>query len=253
MKWLRLKLEAAGLSRFSVTQTVVFLLAVATLLASWVQLSFGVWGLSFFVFLAVPGVAVESLSLWGKQRSAQLMKLWPQILDTLQSAASSGQGLVDSLEEVSANGPVRVRPTFAELVERIDGGLGFAKCLEWFKSQFGIAQADRLAELLRIVHASGGNGYLSALRNQSTQTRQEIALLGEIESKQGWVLGTAKLAIIAPWIIVATLSARSENVEIYNTSEGITVLLFGLAVSVVAYRMVGILGTLELPGRVFTK
>jgi tight adherence protein B len=253
MKWFRLQLEATGLSRFSPIQSLVFTLALALLVASWVQISFGVLGLSLFSFLAVPGIGLELLKMWGNQRSDHLTKLWPEIIDSLQSAASSGFGIVDSLDEISRSGPLRVREVFSELVQRIDSGLGIDSSLDWFKAQFGIPQADRLAELIRIVQRSGGLGYLEALRNQSLQTRLEIALWGELESKQGWVSGTAKLAIVAPWIIVATLSSRPENVAIYNTNQGVTVLLLGLLVSLVAYRIVGLMGTLARPGRLFTK
>jgi tight adherence protein B len=171
----------------------------------------------------------------------------------LQSASSSGIGIVDSLDEIARTGPNRLRPAFSELVDRIDKGIGTDQSLDWFKSQFGQPQADRLVELIRVVQKSGGVGYLDSLKDQSVRTRAEIALWGEIESKQGWVTGTAKLAIVAPWIIVATLATRAENVAIYNTSEGITVLLFGLLVSLVAYRMVALMGTLNKPRRVFTK
>jgi tight adherence protein B len=171
----------------------------------------------------------------------------------LQSAASSGLGIVDSLEEVARSGPLRIRPVFQELVERIDSGLGMDQCLDWFKSQLGQIQADRFVELIRIVSQSGGVGYLDSLRDQALRTRSEIALWAELDSKQGWVTGTAKLAIIAPWIVVATLAARAENIEIYNTLEGTGVLVIGLLVSLIAYRFVGLLGSLSKPGRVLTK
>lgn len=248
-----MQLEAAGLARFSSFQAVVVSLAVATLLASWVQLSFGVTGLSLFTFIAVPGIGLESLKALATSRSDQLTKLWPEIIDSLQSASSSGFGIVDSLDEVARSGPERLRPVFGQLVQRIDSGLGMESSLDWFKAELGMVQADRLAELIRIVHKSGGVGYLDALRNQSLITRLEIALWGELQSKQGWVTGTAKLAIVAPWIIVGTLSSRPENVAIYNTNQGITILIFGLLVSLVAYRMVTLLGSFNRPGRVFTK
>ena len=90
------------------------------------------------------------------------------------------------------------------------------------------------------------------MREQALRTRSEIALWGELDSKQGWVTGTAKLAIAAPWIIVATLAARSENVEIYSTTEGTGVLVAGLLVSLTAYRLVGLMGSLSKPSRVLT-
>ena len=253
MKWLRHQLEAAGLARFSPIQAVISCLGLAAAVSSWVQLSFGVLGLSLIAFLAVVGIGLETLRLTATARSDQLAKYWPEVIDSLQSASSSGLGIIDALAEIASSGPILLRPVFAELVERIDKGLGTDNCLDWFKSQFGQLQADRLVELIRVATNSGGVGYLDSLREQALRTRSEIALWGELESKQGWVTGTAKLAIIAPWIIVATLSSRPENVAIYNTSEGLTVLVFGLLVSLVAYRMVTLLGALSRPRRVFTK
>lgn len=253
MKWLRQQLEAAGLSRFSSLQAIISLLGASVAISSWVQLSFGVVGLSLFAFLATLGFAIEALRITAATRSEQLSKLWPEVIDSLQTASSSGIGVIDSLDEIARSGPNRLRPAFSELVGRIDRGLGTDSSLDWFKAQFGQPQADRLVELIRVVQNSGGVGYLDSLKNQSVRTRAEIALWGELESKQGWVTGTAKLAIVAPWIIVATLSSQPENVAIYNTSEGIAILVFGLVVSLVAYRMVTFMGALTKPRRVFTK
>ena len=252
MKPLRLALEAAGLPGYSPAQALTAIVAVSALMASWVQLSFEVLGLTIFSVLATAGLSLETLRLRAKQRSDQLARLWPEILDSLHSAASSGSGIIDSLEQVARVGPARIRPVFQELVERIDSGRGFDQSLDWLKSQFGQVQADRFVELIRIVHRAGGVGYIDSLREQALRTRSEIALWGELESKQGWVTGTAKLAIVAPWIIVATLATRPENVAIYNTTEGTAVLVVGLLVSLVAYRLVSLMGSLSKPSRVLT-
>ena len=246
-------LQAAGLAKYSPSQVLTLVISSALLIASWVQLSFEVLGLTLFSALATLGASLEALRVRAKQRSDQLAKLWPEVLDSLQSAASSGFGIVDSLEEVARSGPLRIRPVFQELVERIDSGLGMDPCLDWFKSQLGQIQADRFVELIRIVSQSGGVGHLDSLRDQALRTRSEIALWAELDSKQDWVTGTAKLAIIAPWIVVATLAARAENIEIYNTLEGTGVLVIGLLVSLIAYRFVGLLGSLSKPTRVLTK
>jgi tight adherence protein B len=253
MRSLRLMLEAAGLARYSPAQVLILVISLALLVASWVQLSFEVIGLTIFCALATIGTSLEALRLRAHKRSEQLAKLWPEVLDSLQSASSSGFGIVDSLEAVANNGPLRIRPFFQELVQRIDSGFGMDQSLDWLKSQLGQIQADRFVELIRIVHKSGGVGYLDSLRSQALRTRAEIALWAELDSKQGWVTGTAKLAIAAPWIVVATLAARPENVAIYNTAEGTGVLLIGLLVSLIAFRMVGLLGSLSKPGRVFTQ
>jgi tight adherence protein B len=201
----------------------------------------------------VIGVAVEALNIRAKRRSDSLVKIWPEVIESLQSAATSGLGLIESIDEVAQLGPTQVRRQFSSLVQKLDNGESFDSSLDWLKREFGQLQADRLIELIRVVHSSGGIGYVSSLKDQAQITRSEIATWGELESKQGWVSGTAKLAIIAPWIIVSILSSRVENVAIYNTSEGLSVLLTGLAVSAIAYRLVAVLGHLSKPQRVFTK
>lgn len=253
MRQLKLQLESAGLSRYSPLQFLAASVAAALIVSAWLELSFEVLGLSVFGFLATMGIAFEALSLRAKARSDSLTKLWPEILDLLHSSLASGSGLIDALSDVSIHGPLQVRAIFKELVEQVDRGISLEEGLDGFKSQFGQIQADRLAELIRLVHEAGGGGMLDALRTQSSTTRNEIALFGELESKQGWVTGTAKLAIVAPWIIIATLASRPENVAIYNTATGISILGFGLALSILAYRLVVVLGSLPKPSRVFTK
>jgi tight adherence protein B len=251
MSNLSLQLQAAGLGRYQPWQLIVSATSIALVVASWAQLSFKVFGLSISAAMATVGLIFELVRLRAKSRSDTLSKLWPEVIESLQSAAKSSIGLIDALSEIGQTGPTQIRNYFREFVARIDRGESFDSSLAFLKSDLGQLHADRLIELIRIVHASGGAGYLESLNEQGRITRTEIATWGELESKQGWVTGTAKLALVAPWIIVTFLSSRSENVAIYNTNEGLTILLVGLVVSLIAYRLIGILGNLTRPKRVF--
>jgi tight adherence protein B len=251
MSNLSLQLQAAGLGRHQPWQLIVSATSIALVVGSWAQLSFKVFGLSISAAMATVGLIFELVRLRAKSRSDTLSKLWPEVIESLQSAAKSGIGLIDALSEIGQTGPTQIRNYFREFVARIDRGESFDSSLAFLKSDLGQLHADRLIELIRIVHASGGAGYLESLNEQGRITRTEIATWGELESKQGWVTGTAKLALVAPWIIVTFLSSRSENVAIYNTNEGLTILLVGLVVSLIAYRLIGILGNLTRPKRVF--
>ena len=251
MSNLSLQLQAAGLGRYQPWQLIVSATSIALVVGSWAQLSFKVFGLSISAAMATVGLIFELVRLRAKSRSDTLSKLWPEVIESLQSAAKSGIGLIDALSEIGQTGPTQIRNYFREFVARIDRGESFDSSLAFLKSDLGQLRADRLIELIRIVHASGGAGYLESLNEQGRITRTEIATWGELESKQGWVTGTAKLALVAPWIIVTFLSSRSENVAIYNTNEGLTILLVGLVVSLIAYRLIGILGNLTRPKRVF--
>jgi tight adherence protein B len=253
MNNLSLQLQAAGLGKYQPWQLIVAATSIGLVVGSWAQLSFKVFGLSISVAIATVGMLFELVRLRAKSRSDTMSKLWPEVIESLQSAAKSGIGLIDALSEIGQTGPIQIRSYFREFVARIDRGESFDSSLALLKSDLGQLHADRLIELIRIVHASGGAGYLESLKEQGRITRTEIATWGELESKQGWVSGTAKLALVAPWIIVTFLSSRPENVAIYNTNEGLTILLVGLIVSLVAYRFIGILGNLTRPRRVFLR
>lgn len=251
MKNLGLQLQAAGLGRYQPWHFIVALVSLAALVGSWTQLTFKVLGLSVSIAIAVLGLSFEVVNLRAKSRSDAIAKLWPEVIESLQSAAKSGIGLLESISELGDSGPWQLRKQFASFVQRIDSGQSFDESLSELKKEFGQLNADRLIELIRVVHLSGGAGYLDSLSAQAQIARSEIATWGELESKQGWVTGTAKLALVAPWIIVLFLASRPENVEIYNTKEGLTILLAGLTVSLIAYRLIGVLGNLAKPKRVF--
>jgi tight adherence protein B len=251
LKSLALLLEGAGLGSYQPWHFIVGSLSVAAIVGSWAHLSFQVLGLSVSIAIAVLGLCFEAINLRAKSRSDAIAKLWPEVIESLQSAAKSGMGLIDSISELGESGPWQIRKQFASFVQRIDGGQSFDASLTLLKSELGQLHADRLIELIRLVHLSGGAGYVESLNSQAKITRSDIATWGELESKQGWVTGTAKLALAAPWVVVLFLASRPENVEIYNSNEGLTVLLVGLTISLIAYRLIGVLGNLAKPKRVF--
>jgi tight adherence protein B len=103
-----------------------------------------------------------------------------------------------------------------------------------------------------MVATTGSETLGITLRSQASALRRDLAIAGQLDSKQGWVAGTAKIAVAAPWVIVALLSSRTENASIYNTAEGAAILLLGFVVCVVAYRLVHLLGALPQQPRVFS-
>lgn len=253
MKHLKTQLQGAGFGNTSVLVASLLMLSIAGCFAIWVQLTFSIIGLSICSFLVCLGILFEALSIRAKFRSEAISKLWPEVIDSLVSGASSNLSLLDSMSDLALKGPKSLRPGFQGFVDRVDAGWQFEQALDWLKKQFGQVHADRLLELIRITKFSGGSGYINSLRRQGKITREEIALWSELEAKQGWVQGTAKLAVVAPWLIVAILGSRPENSNFFNSGEGLTLLFLGLAVSGFAYRLIQVLGRIARPVRVFAE
>jgi tight adherence protein B len=71
--------------------------------------------------------------------------------------------------------------------------------------------------------------------------------------KQNWVIASAKLAVLAPWLILLLLSLRRETAATFNTETGLVVLLVGLVASLLAFQLVKFLSALPSPQRVLAK
>jgi tight adherence protein B len=251
VKWLRSSVEGAGLARYGAAAVITFLAGASTFAGLW---AFGVTkviALGVCIGFGAFGFGLEIVNLRAKSRRRELSSLWPEVIDSLQSAASSGIGFTEGFAELAQRGPLPLRKHFAGFTHRIDSGWPIETALDWLKRELGEIHADRLLELLHLVALAGGEGYQESLRNQSRQLREDLNLWGQLESKQGWVGGTAKMAVAAPWIVVAMLSARPETADIYNSPDGSTILAVGFAVSVVAYRFIHLLGALPTAPRVF--
>jgi tight adherence protein B len=64
-------------------------------------------------------------------------------------------------------------------------------------------------------------------------------------------MNAAKLGVAAPWVILLLLASRPEAAAAYNTSAGVALIVGGLAVSVIAYRIMLGLGRMPEERRWF--
>ncbi len=246
--WLRLRFEQAGVAKPIRLQviSVVTLLVVFAL----VQDVFQVWILSLSVCVAALALALEALSLRAKARARQVADEWPSVLESLESAARSGMSLLDSIRDLAESTQLLVSKDFAFACHLCERGLGLDTALAQLKKRFALSICDSTIETLRMVNDSGGAGYLSALRHQSRAIRSSSSISQQIQAKQGWVLGTAKIAVAAPWLIVVLLSGRPENAAAYASVQGSLLLLAGLVASVVAVFLIGKIGKVDQQIRV---
>jgi tight adherence protein B len=215
------------------------------LVFAFVQDVFQVWILSVSVCVALLALAIETLSIKARARARQVSDEWPSVLESFESAAQSGMSLLDSIRDLAESTQLLVSKDFAFAVQLCDLGLGLDAALTQLKQRFGLSICDSTIETLRLVNDSGGAGYLSALRHQSRAIRASSSVSLQIQAKQGWVLGTAKIAVAAPWLIVVLLSGRPENVAAYSSLQGSMLLLAGLAASVVAVYLITQIGKTE--------
>jgi tight adherence protein B len=183
-------------------------------------------------------------------RRVELRDLWPDVVDNLASAVRAGMSLADALEQVSVRGPVPLRPAFAEFAADYRATGRFGDSLDRLKTTLADPVGDRIVESVRLARDVGGSDLGRLLRTLSGFLRDDARTRAELETRQGWTVSAARLALAAPWVVLAMLSMRPETVTAYDSSAGAMVLLVGGAVSIAAYRLMLRIAALPVEQRV---
>ncbi len=172
-----------------------------------------------------------------RQRSVELRELWPDVVDNLASAVRAGMSLPEAVAQLAVRGPDQLRPQFLRFGEdyRVTGRFG--ESLDRLKAALADPVADRIIESLRVAREVGGGDLGRLLRTLSQFLREDARTRAELETRQGWTVNAARLALAAPWVVLALLSIRAETVVAYDTPTGVLVLVVGAAVSFAAYRV----------------
>jgi len=185
-----------------------------------------------------------------RRRRAVMRDLWPDVVDNIGSAVRAGLALPEALSQLTIRGPEELRPAFAAFAEDYRATGRFQECLDRLKERLSDPVADRLIESLRIAREVGGSDLGRLLRTLSTFLREDARTRSELETRQGWTINAAKLAVAAPWVVLAMLSTRPDSLQAYSRPAGVLVLGVGAALSVVAYRIMIRVGRLPEEGRV---
>lgn len=237
--------------RDRLTQAGLHTVTLPTLVAVSVILGVAVAALSFALVPVVAvaatagltGLALPLVVITARARARRRVNrtVWPDLVDHLVSAVRSGLALPDSVATLAATGPQTVREPFVAFERDYRATGDFGLSVDSLKERLADPVADRVLETLRMSREVGGSELTTVLRNLAAYLRQDAAIRAEVEARQSWVLNAARLGVAAPWIILLLLSTRPEAAAAYNAPGGVALILGGLFVSVIAYRiMIGI-------------
>lgn len=170
------------------------------------------------------------------QRAVELREVWPEAVDNLASAVRAGLSLPEALTQLGARGPEQLRSAFRRFGEDYRATGRFAESLDRLKDNLADPVGDRVVEALRLAREVGGTDLGRLLRTLSAFLREDARTRAELQTRQGWTVNAARLALAAPWALLLLLSTQPDAVSAYNTPAGTVVLLAGGGVSLAAYR-----------------
>ena len=225
------------------------LLSAIVGLAIWLVTS--VPGLGIAMGVLSIGLAIEILRLFANRRQQVLDQSWPAVFDLMRSGTQAGLSLDEQFQFLATQGPSSVRLPFTQLAADTERGLPLERSLGRFQAAVGSRNGDYVAIVLSLASELGGRGLVEIWSKAAASIRAELELLGSIRARQSWILASAKLALVAPWLVAGMLLGPAGNREVFAAPMGTLVLLLGLLISSAAYFLTNLLGRLKLPGRLF--
>ena len=205
------------------------------------------WTIAVAFGVLATGLPYLLLSSRARARRTRLREAWPEAVDTLVSGVRAGMSLPEALGALAERGPEAVRAPFAA---DYAATARFGVSLDRLKDRFADPVADRIIEALRLAQEVGGAELGALLRALSRMLREDLRTRGELRARQSWTVNGARVAVCAPWLVLALLSTRPQAAQAYATTTGGLVLLVGALVSAIAYRLMLRLGRLPEEERV---
>jgi tight adherence protein B len=243
-------LTQAGISSVSSAQLLGLQLLAAALAGVLVEVLTGTLAVAgcfaLFSFLG-PIAIVRRLR---QQRQVALRELWPEAIDNLASAVRAGMSLPEGVAGLAEHGPAPLRPAFARFGAGYRASGRFVECLQSLKNELADPVGDRVCETLRVAREVGGTDLGTVLRTLSELLRVDARTRSELETRQGWTVNAARLAVAAPWLVLLLLGSQSSTLRTFDSSGGVLLLAIGGAVCLAAYRVMLRIGRLPEEPRV---
>ncbi|WP_062287982.1 type II secretion system F family protein [Demequina phytophila] len=214
------------------------------------------WSLTGSIAVAVIAGAAggyapfAAVSARARGRRARLRGAWPEAVDTIASGIRAGLALPEALAALGDRGPEPLRPAFAAFAEDYRASGAFGASLDALKARLADPVADRIVEAVRLARDVGGTEVGAVLRSLARFLRDDARVRGELEARQSWTVNGARLAVAAPWLLLALLATRPGGLAAFDTAAGATVLVAGALACVGAYALMRRLGRLPAEERV---
>ncbi|WP_349828111.1 type II secretion system F family protein [Brevibacterium litoralis] len=247
---LRDVLVNAGLPRVTPGRFALLSLGLAVLVTAIVLVVSGSTVIALCFGLLSSGLPLVVVRARAASRRVERRVLWPEAIDHLRSAVRAGLSLPEAVVGLADRGPEGLRPLFAVFAREYRATGRFDHALARFREASADPVADRIVAALAITRQVGGTDLGTMLGTLGTFLREDSRTRAELTARQSWTVAGARLAVAAPWIVLALLSTRPETARAYDSAQGAALLFTGLVVSVIAYGLMKRMGRLPAEPRV---
>lgn len=189
--------------------------------------------------LASVGLSIRANRL--RARRIAEREAWPALVESLVSSIAAGLSRVEAMEVAVARSPRQLHASLKSFSAALQNKR-LTDALPELRDSFENSHVDEFVRLVSLNEKFGGTGLVGVLKAHAKTCRERNTADSQVRAKNSASLTVAKLGVAAPWVLLALLLSRSESASSFETTEGISILLGGLAVCIVAYRLIVLLG-----------
>lgn len=184
------------------------------------------------------------LSAKAKANRVALRQLWPEILENIISGVKAGMGLGQTLMLLAQKPPKILATPLQTFASNYSSQGNLDEALAKLKDDVADPVADRIIEALRLAADLGSTQLSPMLESLTQMVRLQARTRAELEARQSWSVAGARLAVLAPWVVLAFMSLNAQSVEFFRQSAGISLLIIGAGICILAYLAMRRLGAL---------
>lgn len=160
---------------------------------------------------------------------------WPQFIDDVASGVRAGVSLPQAMFEAGSRLDVMHRKLFLQAQDLWQAGAGFDASLSSLRAAIDSAAFEQFAQTVDIAHRHGGRSVATLLSQLARNIRAQEQLVHEIRGRQSVTVTSAKVAVAAPWVVLALTSARPEVRASYASPAGLMVVTSVSVVCAISY------------------
>lgn len=209
------------------------------------QLSFGlivlavlvslIFEIKLFILLTISKLKKQMYFLFQPKRLAKLQRAWPEFMDDLASGVRSGLPLEQAVIEAANRTPLVLKKIMSELTLSLRSGNSLLAALDQLLQQPVDAVGRRLIVALKIASVAGGKDVVTTLQTLADSVRRDLQLLDQLRAKQRSAISGARVAVLAPWLVIGLTSLQPSVRIAYQSGTGIVLLIFVILISLLAY------------------
>ena len=170
-----------------------------------------------------------------RRKESHISFAWPAFIEDVASGVRAGLGLPQSTWQAGSRLPLASSSVFAEAEKIWKSGEGFDAALVFLTHQFPNSACEQFVHTIELAHRQGGHSISTLLSHFARDLRSQQQLIHEVKGRQAVTATSAKVALAAPWVVLAMTCTREDVRATYSTSVGAVVLMVIALVSFGSY------------------